>query len=240
MDWNKVYYMDCMDKKEGIPSIKDKIFDLCLTDPPSNKNYDGSLQSDMRKTRAKKECYKDIEFFDDYREDYVEWIEKWFKEIMRISKRLIMTLGRDNLIMWLRIKEPEEILVHYKKNCVSQRSMVRFTRWEPILVYGKWKHQFDFTEDVFDVPLKSGFLRDTKYVHPCPKPEKLWLELIKQVKPENIIDPFIGSGVTAEVCEMYSIPWIGYEINDVYKEDINLRILRGKKNKVKKQEELKI
>ena len=183
MEWNKVYYIDCMDKERGLPSLEDKSVDLCLTDIPYNRKYDGALLSDPKKTDAKPGCYDNKIFFDDFIEDYPNWIQNWFDEIMRVCTRMIITPGRPNLCLWTKIEEPMETFVHYKKNSTSQRSMVRFSRWEPILLYGKWKHQFDFVTDVFDIPLKSGFLGDDKkLVHPTPKTFKLWLELIKQSK----------------------------------------------------------
>ena len=47
------------------------------------------------------------------------------------------------------------------------------------------------------------------------------------MKPVSVIDPFIGSGTTAEVCIKLGIPYIGYEINPIYKHDIDIRINSG-------------
>ena len=44
-----------------------------------------------------------------------------------------------------------------------------------------------------------------------------------------MIDPFIGSGTTAEECIKLGIPYLGYEINKVYKQDIDLRLKGCKK-----------
>ena len=41
--WNKVKYIDCMDEKEGLPSLPDKSIDLCLTDPPYNVNFTSGM-----------------------------------------------------------------------------------------------------------------------------------------------------------------------------------------------------
>ena len=38
---NTCYYIDCMDKEQGLPSLPDKSFDLCLTDPPYNIKFKG-------------------------------------------------------------------------------------------------------------------------------------------------------------------------------------------------------
>ena len=39
MKWNKVIYDNCMNEKNGLPTLEDKSIDLCFTDPPY-ENFD--------------------------------------------------------------------------------------------------------------------------------------------------------------------------------------------------------
>lgn len=139
MELNNVLYIDCMDKKAGLPSLKDKSIDLCLTDPPYNREYKGAIQSDPNKQRrVKKDCYNGKQWFDDSIEDYCNFSKLWFFEVKRICNIVIFTPGIQNLHMWFDIEEPiEPPLIHYKRNCQSCTGHSFRNRYEPILVYGK-------------------------------------------------------------------------------------------------------
>ena len=86
----------------------------------------------------------------------------------------------------------------------------------------------------------NGFLCSEDYLHPVPKSINLWTHIINQIKPQSVIDPFLGSGTIAEVCESLGIPWLGYEIMEEYAPDIQKRIERGimKKKYATKQKTL--
>ena len=235
IEWNKCYYTDCLDKNNGLPYLEkliengemDKI-DLCLTDPPYNFNYNGSIQ--------KGHDYSKQIFYKDYFENYELFSKKWFNITRKICKKLIFTCGNKNLKLWFDIEEPLEVFIHYKKNCASRTSLCRFARYEPILLYGKFNHLLDFRCNVFDIPLENGFLNKTFTKHVSPKPFQLYYQIIKRLKNKHniktVIDPFLGSGTTAEVCTKLGIKWIGYEINTEYEEDINNRIKKCKKEPV--------
>ena len=61
------------------------------------------------------------------------------------------------------------------------------------------------------------------------KKHKGYKQIIQNyTKPiSNIIDSFLGSGTTAQVCEELGIPWHGYEISEDYIPDIKKRIKQG-------------
>ena len=52
IEWNIVKYIDCMDEKEGLPSLPDKSIDLCITDPPWNIKYSGVVGSTGEKSKG--------------------------------------------------------------------------------------------------------------------------------------------------------------------------------------------
>jgi DNA modification methylase len=228
IEWNKVYYCDCLDPKIGLTSLPDRSIDLCITDPPWNINYKGSAGSNGKRKR------RDGIFYNDKIQDYELFSLRWFYEIKRICNRIIFTPGIQNLKMWYRITEPTEIILHYKKNgCYGGRISV-FNCFDPFLYYGKTE-QF-FIHNVIEAHSTVGFCKIQNLKHGSPKNRYVWNEIIKGIKPDSVIDPFIGSGTTAEVCTKLGIPWIGYEINEIYKVDIETRL----KNCVKEPEQMNL
>ena len=191
-------------------------------------------------TNAKEGCYDHKKFYDDFIEDYDNWCAEWFKELKRICDIIIITPGIVNLGMWYEIEEPTAVLIHYKKNCSGISPVARFNKYDPILFYGKPKRHHPYIFNVFEIPLDNGFLRNEKLVHPCPRPLKLWRELIEPLHPESVLDNFMGSGTTGEACEILGIPWYGFELHEEYKVDIDFRIARGRRNKVKPQRKLNV
>jgi DNA modification methylase len=207
-----------MDPDEGLPSLTEKSWDLCLTDPPYNVNAKPHSQ-------AKHKLTHDI----GYNDNIVNWDEfnyNWFNNIIRIVKGLIFTPGNINLKWWFEHTNPRDILIHYKKNGAGYTSMVMQNRFDSLLVFGQFNRRF--MNNVYECSLDNGFLRlPMDLIHPHPKSIKLWFEIIKDALPTSVIDPFLGSGTTAEVCESLGIPWLGYEIMEEYAVDIDKRITQG-------------
>jgi len=180
---------------------------LCLTDPPYGINY-----KDKYKHKHKKSInYLDIIKFVDYLD--------WFKELKRICKGIIFTPGLKYLYNWIRLEQPKYILkfLYYFDNGAV-------IHYDPLLFYGKID-RFSYLRDVIQIKAQkySGFL------HTSPKSFEGWYHIVKILDPKSVIDPFMGSGTTAEVCTKLGIPWLGYEINEVYSQDINKRLKNCKK-----------
>ncbi len=72
-----------------------------------------------------------------------------------------------------------------------------------------------------------------KMEHPTQKPIKLIDNLVKLLSNENdlVLDPFLGSGTTAIVCEKLNRKWIGIEIDEGYCEIAKKRIIEENKQK---------
>ena len=218
-NFGQCFFCDNMDENYGLPILPPKSWDLCLTDPPYNLDYDGSIQ--INKNMDKKIFYNDTV------KNYEDFSKKWFKLTMEKVKTLIFTPGNKNIFLWGKIELPIDYAFNYKVNCCSRSSLFRFYRGEPILFYGKFRHQLDYYSNVFENYIDNGFLDTSKFIHPSPKSLKLWKELIIRTKPTSVIDPFLGSGTTAQVCEHLGIPWLGYEIMEEYAPDIEKRIKKG-------------
>lgn len=223
MIWNKIIYKDCMNEEDGLPTLEDKSIDLCLTDPPYNIN--ASITKGLRYKQS-----RNVIIYSDNIENYMEWCFKWFTELKRLCKMIIFTCGRTNIRKWL-LFDDFYIIIWLNLNCSSRGYISKFMKYEPLLCYGDFKKN-KLLSDVFNIYSKSGFLlskKEREIIHSHPKPRKLYHSIISQLKPKSVIDPFMGSGTTAEVCTKLGIPYIGYEINEVYKQDIDKRLRNCKK-----------
>ena len=198
MRWNEVIYADCMNEENGLPTLEDKSVDLCLTDPPYGVNYTDDLHIESIQ----------------YEDSFLGF--EWLEEILRVCKGLIFTPGCNNLYNYIRYKIPPYLLrfayyynsyklIHYD-SLLAYGSVPRITAIKSVVKVSR--HKFD------------------GYSHPSPKSADLWRYILRKLKPKSVIDPFMGSGTTAEACTKLGIPWLGYEINEVYSQDINKR-LRG-------------
>lgn len=203
IEWNKVIYADCMNEENGLPTLPDKSVDLCLTDPP----YGVGIEYGQ---------YKDTEI------NWFKLMKQFIPEIKRVVKMVIMPSCQIKRLEWIYNNFPPDWLICWFKGSVGASSFIGFNDWEPHLVYGKITNKM---HDFFYASPTS--FKDT--VHPCPKPYKWAYWLISRSKPTSVIDPFLGSGTTAEVCTKLGIKWLGYEINEVYSQDINKRLKNCKK-----------
>ena len=208
-----------MDKDEGLPSLPDKSIDLCMADIPFNVH----LGKPDNKSRISKNIRKDAILYDDQMDDYEGFCRKLLIELERICNGILIYCGSKNLVMWCRIKDPRQIIGRISLNSRSCGSITYFTSFFPIVCYGDFNNRL--RRDIFIYHSNNGFLGKKEFIHPCPLNKNFWFDLIKQIKPESVIDPFLGSGTTAEVCSKLGIKWLGYEINEVYSQDINKRLL---------------
>ncbi len=204
-----------MDEEKGLPSLPDKSIDLCLTDPPFNIKYHGMTNKKIKKIQ-----------YEDNKKDYSNWCLKWFNELLRICKGIVLFPGNKNI--WIYPK-PRDTAIHLKKNAQGGGSVCKFIRHDIILFYGEFNGKLKFS--ILDYYVDNGFLRTVDYIHPCPNNIKLYNYLVSKLKPKSVIDPFMGSGTTAEACIRLGIPYCGYEKEIAYKEDIDKRIERGIRSK---------
>jgi DNA modification methylase len=99
-------------------------------------------------------------------------------------------------------------------------SFCGFNNWEPILFYGAGK----IPNDTFAVPnIPDGDTGD----HPTPKPLRLLLSIINRLKPESLIDPFMGSGTTLVAAKELGCRAIGIEIEERFCEIAARRLSQG-------------
>ena len=170
-------------KKEDVERLMDgKKAELCVTDPPYNVCYD-YVGIDDNKTVAQ----------------YKEFCVAFFENLKTYSKNIIITPGLINKKLWYEIENPHYLAVWTKLNAMTNGVISRFMCTEPILFYGeKWSRKRH--SDIFDFPVSNQ--KDVGN-HKCPKPLKLFVDLIENYSEDNntILDLFLGSGTTLIACE---------------------------------------
>ena len=216
IEWNKVIYADCMNPINGLPTLPDKSIDLGFVDPQFNVKY------------KKKTLMKDnVIPYNDNIENYEEWCRGWLNELLRICNTVLIHCGKVNISLWYSIKLPYDIIFWHPSNASSSFGKASWvTLLHPFLCYGKFGKR-RLNKDLYSYPLT--FSHKNQLIHPCPLNNVIVEDLISQLKPTSVIDCFMGSGTTAEVCTKLGIKWLGYEINEVYSQDITTRLKNCKK-----------
>lgn len=118
----------------------------------------------------------------------------------------------------------------YKGGTSCRNKTGGISNWEPVLVYGEAKLDTDYFYSAVQKARMNEYKRVT-LIHPCPKPKWFYEQILKYIHPypKTILDCFLGSGTVAEIASQYNITWLGFEINDAYKVDIDKRIELGRK-----------
>jgi len=212
---------DCVPAMQQFPA---KFFDLCFTDIYWGIGYDSQNPHGIntQTNHPERVNYKDT--FDP--ELYLEQ----FGEMRRVSKQLVMAVGWKNYNWWVKNTNPRGTFILTFNNGQNSSKIAKHNATSPYLCWGERFVKFKFWKSFHHTYIENGFLRekDYKYKHGSPKDFKTWNELICQLKPTSLIDPFIGSGTAGEVAEANGINWIGFELKPDYIEDIKFRINRGK------------
>lgn len=185
---------------------------LMLADPPYNVGVGYDAHVDDSKPEP----------------EYEEFTRSWFSLWRSVSEKQIVTPGCNNLARWLRYFEPYHVAPWIKTNSMTNGKVSRFWCWEPTVFFGEpdewsWEGIIFFGEkwerrranDVFNFPIgEQGGVGD----HPCPKPLKMWVDLVSKYAKIGsvIVDPFIGSGTTIVACEQSGHIGYGCEIAEKY------------------------
>ncbi len=172
-------------------------YDLCLSDFPHNHKMN-LLYEDSSVVKGA---------------DYFNEIFKIYELLREKSRSIIFTCGKKNHTSWL--EEYNDLTSIYWR---SDYSSELFTP-EPVLCKNtSFKEGYEINYEYEPV---------TGYVYPFPIPLHVLESIINEVNPSSVLDPFMGSGGVAEVCEARGIKWLGFEINKAYTNDVRKRIKKG-------------
>lgn len=101
-----------------------------------------------------------------------------------------------------------------------------YPHWDALAFYwlkGDYKGNNGHRSDVFDY----APVRPTEGGHPTPKPIGLMCDLLKFMRGDIIVDPFMGSGTTLEAAKLLNRRAIGIEIEERYCEIAANRLRQG-------------
>ncbi len=171
---------------------------LLCTDPPYNvgKAYGEDVDDSKAET------------------EYEAFCRAWFDLWRAHSERQIVSPGCYNLARWCRYFDPYHVAPWTKSNSMTNGKVARFWCWEPLLFYGeKWARRRP--SDVFEFPIGQ---QAAVANHPCPKPLKMWADLLENYsEPGDIVaDAFDGSGTTMVAAEQLGRICYGMEIEPKY------------------------
>lgn len=202
------------DSLEEMQKLETQSIDICLTDFPFNTKFKGTKQKN-----GKEIYYKDNMHID----DYIQWVFLIFQEIKRITKGQVIFPGNKNLDIWYKMEKPKDLIIHYSPNRQSISSMAYLGKYDAILFYGEFTNKLPM--NVIKKNIKNGKNREMPSgVHPCPGCYEVYYHILKHLKPSSVLDPFLGSGTTAQACRSLKIPIIGFEINKKYERDFHYRM----------------
>ena len=217
------------DALEVLPSLAPQSVDLIIADPPYNleKNYGNN---------------HDVLGF----EEYLEFSRRWIQEACRVLKptgSIYVFMGFRFISYVFSILDREMnmhfnnwICWHYTQGIGKTRGFS--PRHDDILAFSR-SSKFTFNLDAVRVPQK--YFRDRNNMrganpgdvwtfshvhycngnrqnHPTQKPEGLIERMVLAMSNEGdtVLDPFLGSGTTARVCQQLKRRCIGIELNPDY------------------------
>ena len=212
LELDKIY---CMDALEGLQSIDDNTIDCVITDPPYGINKKGIDNDDSLEV-----YYKSLpELYRVLKDD------KWFITFASIGN--LPDMFKENPFKYCWCGSIYYRNIQRINHCPLGRS-----KQSIYLVFKKGDakrhyHIRDVKEFIYSNKSSKEFC------HPGQKPLKALYDLIKFGTDESdiILDPFIGSGTTAIVCQRLNRRFIGFESNKMYY-DISLKRLLNQSDRI--------
>lgn len=186
--------------------------DVVVTDPPYG--IDGS--------RGAKNIARGKGNYQASFPDTPEYIQRVVIEAIlqcrRIARAVIVTPGIKNMMLY---PQPDSFGVFYQPAAVGLQTFGNLDA-QPIFYYGK-----NATGKNMGVPCSHSMTsKADESIHPCRKPTKEWTRLIlaHTLPGQTVLDPFMGSGTTGEVCVKNGRNFIGIELEKLYFEEAKSRI----------------
>lgn len=207
-EFNVVYHGNSVEILKHIPA---NTFDVCFTDPPWIDYKDASLTKDTSTLNVFKEVYR----------------------VMKQDSFLYAIVSTTDFIVYIKelaqigFKIQEIPLIWHKQNVVSHglRSWEYTRDFEPILLAVKGSPVLVNSGKVSAV-YSSPAVHPTKLIHPNEKPVDVPMHFLEHCSYEGsmVLDPFGGSGVTAEACLNMGRRYVAIEREKRFFDGIEKRI----------------
>jgi len=182
-------------QQEAVLRLMDgKKADMVLTDPPYGIGFEYNQHKDEKG------------------EVYEQFCSEWFANLQSVCDFIVIFGGWAYNRFWYK-KDPKDTFYWLSRNKRSGGSISHFRKVEPIFLWGKPKHRydFDFFEQVTEIE------QDLKGKHTCPKPVSLMVSVIFGSEVgEIILDIFLGSGTTLIASEKTGRICYGMELDCKY------------------------
>ena len=223
LELNKIYNEDFLTNKLPNESI-----DLCITDPPYKIISRGSVGKGVIQ-RPKGVLTRNDGLLFDHCEIK---IDKWIPEIYRVLKQnthCYIFTNVLNLHEMLDVSKKagfklHNLLVWEKNNCTPSQFYMKNCEYVLFLRKGKakWINDIGGSKTVHEFKNIIG-----KKVHPTEKPLELINFYLKNSSQEGdiVLDPFCGSGPVLVSAKENKRSYIGYEIDPIYSDIAEKRIL---------------
>lgn len=205
--------------------------DLIVADPPYNLDKDYGKGNDSWQI-----------------DEYLEFSEKWIQEACRLLKEngsIYVCMGMRFISHIFTILEKNGLFFnswitwHYTQGIGKTKGFS--PRHDDILFFTKHKSNYTFNLDAVRVPQKYyrsvnnmrganpgnvwefshvHFCNKNRRPHPTQKPEALFerIVLASSNVGDMVLDPFVGSGTTARVCQQTNRMCVGIDANPEYVE----------------------
>ncbi len=190
-----------------LPTLPTDSIDLVLTDPPYNIDL-------------KYNSYKDK------RNDYLDIIKNVFSECFRLLKNksyLVFTCPQMKIFEFRDLLttigfEFRHIGVWHNPKRKNGSYPGHFPyAWEPVMFFTK--NGFRKLNNKNAVGSTDVWIESNPTIkHPAARPIHMWANIVSLCSNETnlVLDPFIGSGTTAVVCNELKRRWIGVELDGTY------------------------
>ena len=202
MEINKIIQGNCL---ELLKDYQDKCFDLCITDIPFNVGWKyGEYKDNLSDEEYGNNCFE------------------WFKAIERVSKRTIVKIPTK--FSYIVLPEFHKALgylwtiIQHSPNATSHGAFNLNLYTQYIVSKGDGKKP--------KMDLFKNTKNNLKTNHPAEMPISPIMKLIEWFSEPNalILDPFMGSGTTAEACLKMNRNFVGIEMNNDFVNLANDRI----------------
>ena len=229
MDKELKIELNCTDAIDGLKNIRSETVDLIVTDPAYNLSKNYGISSDH------------LSF-----EQYLEFSKQWLLEAKRILKptgTIYVFMGMQYISYIYQLLDKELgflfnswITWYYTQGIGKTKGFS--PRHDDILMFTK-SSNFTFNLDAIRIPQKFyrsvnnmrganpgnvwefshvHYCNQNRQSHPTQKPEGLIERMVLASSNigDLVVDPFVGSGTSARVCQQLNRNFIGFDNNSNY------------------------